>query len=49
MKQIQISNQAEIEHSALKENKLMYLFYLLNQEGFPVNEVYEEFKDIPTD
>ena len=27
----------------------MYLFYQMSQRGFPVNEIYDEFKDIPTD
>lgn len=27
----------------------MYLFFLLHQKGFPVNEIYDEkLKDIPT-
>lgn len=41
--------KAEADYGKQKENKLMYLFFLLHQKGYPVNELYEEkIKNIPT-
>lgn len=46
-----IGNQEkEIDYLRQKENKLMYLFFLLHRRGVDVNGVYEsELKDVPTD
>lgn len=44
------SQTKEIDYLRQKENKLMYLFFILHRRGVDVNEVYEEqLKDIPTD
>ena len=41
--------KGEVFYGKQKENKLMYLFFLLHQKGFPVNEIYDDkLKDIPT-
>jgi hypothetical protein len=41
--------KVEVEHGKNKESKLMYLYFLLHQRGFPVNEIYDEkLKSIPT-
>jgi hypothetical protein len=40
----------EIDYLRQKENKLMYLFFILHRRGVDVNGVYEnELKDVPTD
>jgi len=40
----------EIDYLRQKENKLMYLFFILHRKGVDVNEVYEsELKDVPTE
>ena len=46
-----LENQSkEIDYLRQKENKLMYLFFILHRKGVDVNEVYEEeLKDIPTE
>lgn len=42
--------EKEIDYLRQKENKLMYLFFLLHRRGVDVNGVYEsELKDVPTD
>jgi len=41
--------KAEVDYGKQKENKLMYLFFMLHQKGYPVNEIYDEkIKNIPT-
>ncbi len=41
--------KVEVDYSKNKENKLMYLFFMMHQRGFPVNEIYEEkLKNVPT-
>ena len=41
--------KGEVFYAKQKENKLMYLFFILHQKGFPVNEIYDQkLKDIPT-
>lgn len=40
----------EIDYLRQKENKLMYLFFILHKRGVDVNDVYEsELRDVPTD
>ena len=40
----------EIDYLRQKENKLMYLFFLLHKRGVEVNEVYDsKLKDVPTE
>ena len=39
----------EIEYLKLREKKVMYLIYVLQNRGYPVNQVFEqEVKHIPT-
>lgn len=41
--------KSEADYGKQKENKLMYLFFLMHQKGYPVNEMYEEkLKHVPT-
>jgi hypothetical protein len=40
----------EVDYLRQKENKLMYLFFILHRKGVNVNEVYDsELKDVPTE
>ena len=40
----------EIDYLRQKENKLMYLFYMLHRRGIDVNSIYDsELKDVPTE
>jgi len=39
----------EMVYLRLREKKIMYLAYLMQNKGFPVNEIFEtEVKPIPT-
>ena len=49
-KQKIINQDKEIDYLRQKENKLMYLFFILHKRGIDVNAAYEEeLKDVPTD
>jgi hypothetical protein len=39
----------ELNHTRGREKKLMFFAYLLQNKGYPVNEIFEnEVKNIPT-